>query len=73
MTNGEVGIVVSANPDSRLRPKVELVLTADKKIRPPYIINLLENIPDTSGSVYVIKGGVTNGTYGVDVKDYILK
>jgi putative nucleotidyltransferase with HDIG domain len=73
MTNGEVGIVVSANPDSRLRPKVELVLTADKKIRPPYIINLLDGITDKSGSVYVIKEGVTNGTYGVDVKDYILK
>jgi putative nucleotidyltransferase with HDIG domain len=73
MTNGEVGIVVSANPDSRLRPKVELVLTADKKIRPPYIINLLDGITDKSGSVYVIKEGVTNGTYGVDIKDYILK
>ncbi len=73
MTNGEVGIVVSANADSRLRPKVELVLTADKKIRPPYIINLLDGIPDTSGSPYVIKEGITNGTYGVDVKDYILK
>jgi hypothetical protein len=73
MTNGEVGIVVSANPDSRLRPKVELVLIAYKKIRPPYIINLLDGIPDKSGSVYVIKERVTNGTYGVDVKDYILK
>jgi len=73
MTNGEVGIIVSANANSRLRPKVELVLTADKKIRPPYIINLLDGIPDKSGSVYVIKEGITNGTYGVDVKDYILK
>mgnify|MGYP000639095861 FL=1 len=73
MTNGEVGIVVSANTNSRLRPKVELVLTADKKIRPPYIINLLTSIPDKSGSLYVIKEGITNGTYGVDVKDYILK
>jgi len=50
MTNGEVGIIVSANANSRLRPKVELVLTADKKIRPPYIINLLDGIPDKSGS-----------------------
>jgi len=72
MTNGEVGIVVSTNPNSRLRPKVELVLTADKKIRPPYIINLLDATQDKSGAGYVIKGGITNGTYGVDVKDYIL-
>jgi hypothetical protein len=50
-----------------------LVLTADKKIRPPYIINLLDGITDKSGSVYVIKEGITNGNYGVDVKNYILK
>jgi len=73
MTNGEVGIVVSANPGSRLRPKVELVMTSDKKFRPPYIINLLDNVNDSSGNSYAIKEGLGNGTYGVDVKDYILK
>jgi len=71
LTNGEVGIVVSANPESRLRPKIELVLTADKKIRPPYIINLFDDIIDDKGEVYTIKTGVSNGTYGVDVKNYI--
>mgnify|MGYP000128951862 FL=1 len=73
MTSGEVGIVVSANPDARLRPKVELVMTADKKFRAPYIINLINDIPDKSGVIYAIKEGLSNGTYGVDVKDYILK
>ena len=73
MTNGEVGIVVSANANSRLRPKVELVMRADKTLRPPYVINLIDGIPDTSGKPYVIKEGLSNETYGVDVKDYILK
>jgi hypothetical protein len=73
MTNGEVGIVVSANPDARLRPKVELVMTSEKKFRAPYVINLAENIPDTSGQPYMIKHGLANGTYGVDVSQYIMK
>ena len=73
MTNGEVGIVVSANADSRLRPKVELVADSDKKLRPPYVVNLFEDSVDASGQLYSIKGGLSNGTYGIDVKDYILK
>lgn len=71
LTNGEVGIVISANPESRLRPKIELVLTADKKARPPYVINLFDNILDEHGEVYAIKTGLANETYGVNVKDYI--
>ncbi|MCP5163314.1 MAG: HD-GYP domain-containing protein [Hahellaceae bacterium] len=70
MTNGEVGIVVSANPSYRLRPKVELVMTSDKKMRSPYIINLAENILDGEGKVYSIKAGLANGTHGVDVKNF---
>lgn len=71
LTNGEVGIVVSANAESRLRPKVELVLTANKKNRPPYIINLFDDVLDESGEVYSVKTGLANGTYGINVKDYI--
>lgn len=73
MTNGEVGIVISANSDSRLRPKVELVMTADKKFRSSYIINLMSDPLDKAGQPYAIEGGLSNGTYGVDVKDYILQ
>lgn len=73
MTNGEVGIVVSANVDSRLRPKVELVMTSDKKFRPPYIINLIASPVDKQGQTYAIKEGISNGTYGVDVKDYFIQ
>jgi len=72
MTNGEVGIVVSANPDARLRPKVELVLTSDKKVRSSYIIDLTSGVTDSQGNTYVIKEGLANGTYDVNVQDYIL-
>ena len=73
MTNGEVGIVVSANDDSRLRPKVELVMTSNKKFRQSLIINLMDSENDSSGAVYNIKRGLSNGTYGVDVQNYLTK
>jgi putative nucleotidyltransferase with HDIG domain len=71
MTNGEVGIVISGNPEYRLRPKVELIMTAEKLRRKPYIVNLAEGINDRDGLPYAIKNGLANGTYGVDVKDYV--
>lgn len=73
MTNGEIGIIVSSNPNARLRPKVELVMTSDHNLRPPYIINLVESPTDERGNLYIVKQGLTNGSYGIDVKDYILK
>lgn len=71
MLNGEVGIVVASNPNMRLRPKVELVLTSDKQRRKPYVVDLADDVKDKNGDIYAIKEGVSNGTYGVDVKDYI--
>jgi len=48
-------------------------MTADKKFRPPYIINLMSDAKDKLGQQYTIKEGLSNGTHGVDVSDYILK
>lgn len=71
MTNGEVGIVISGNPEYRLRPKVELIMDADKIRRKAYVINLADDVNDKQGRPYVIKSGLANGTYGVDVKEYV--
>jgi len=71
MTSGEVGVVVSSNSEKRLQPKVELMLNADKKKISPVIIDLAQDIKDKNGNSYAIKEGLTNGDYGVDVKDYI--
>lgn len=40
MNTGEVGIVVEENPEQKLKPKIMLVTTDDKKTRPDYLINL---------------------------------
>jgi putative nucleotidyltransferase with HDIG domain len=73
MINGEVGIVISSNPNARLKPKVELVADAEKKIRPPYIVDLATNPKDAAGKSYVIKTGLPNKTYGIDIKDYLFR
>lgn len=73
MKNGEIGIVVSANPNFRLRPKVELVMTREHNLRPPYIIDLSTDPLDEEGIIYAIKNGLKNNSYGVNVKDYILR
>jgi putative nucleotidyltransferase with HDIG domain len=72
MINGEIGIVVSANPNARLRPKVELIMTRDHNLRPLYVIDLANNILDEEGIIYAIKNGINNGSYGINIKDYIL-
>ena len=73
MKNGEIGIVVSANPNSRLRPKVELIMTREHKFRPPYIIDLSTDALDEEGTLYAIKNGIKSGSYGINIKDYILR
>ena len=73
MSNGEVGIVISSNPDARLKPKVELVADANKKLRAPYVINLVSNPKDGNGKTYAIKSGLPNKTFGIDIKDYLFR
>lgn len=72
MRNGEIGIVVSANPNARLRPKVELVMDSQHKLRSPYVIDLAKDAKDENNDIYVIKNGLNNGSYGIYIKDYIL-
>lgn len=73
MANGELGIVISSNPLSRLKPKVELVTDRHKKLRPPYVIDMSKNPTDSNGTAYVIERGLANGAYGIDIKDYLFR
>jgi HD-GYP domain-containing protein (c-di-GMP phosphodiesterase class II) len=40
MNTGEIGIVVEENAEQKLKPKIILVTTDNKKLRPDYLINL---------------------------------
>jgi len=68
MTNGEVGIVLSTNPNHRLRPKVELLLAPDKQPRASLIINLEEEPVDDDGNPYAIRQAVPDEAYGFNLE-----
>lgn len=70
MNNGEVGVVLSNNPDYKLKPKVLLVRDEYKRPQPEKIINLAHSPSTEEGSLYEIKKALTNGSYDVDIMDY---
>lgn len=73
LKNGEIGIVISSPPGSRLFPKLLLVRDEDKKFYdPPKIINL-SLFKDEGTDKYDIKNIVQPEQYGIDLKRYILR
>lgn len=68
MTNGEVGVVLSTNPNHRLRPKVELLLGPDKRPRPSIVIDLQEEPCDADGNGYTIRQALPDEAYGFNLE-----
>ncbi|MEE4245704.1 MAG: HD-GYP domain-containing protein [Kangiellaceae bacterium] len=71
MTNGEVAIVIASNKDNKLKPRIMKVLNAEKQSVQHTIINLADNTDDSEGDPYRIKNEVANGTYGLDIKEFL--
>jgi len=75
LRSGHIGIVVSSQPDSRLFPKVLLILdTAGKPVEPPKTMNLAlfrEKGGDNSG--YEVKRLVDPNDYDIDVRKFVLR
>lgn len=75
MNTGEVGIVVEQNHIRRLRPKVMMVLDADKKFRAEFPIVDLAEAPaeqdEQVGSIWILRG-LETGSYGIDPAEYYL-
>ena len=72
-TNGEVGIVLATDEQNKLKPKVLLVLDADKKRRQERVVDLMRGGKDMHGQPYSITQELANGTYGVDLQEYLRK
>jgi putative nucleotidyltransferase with HDIG domain len=70
MTNGEVGVVLSNNPDYKLKPKVLLIRNELKRPQQEKIINLANNPFSEEGHLYEISKALPNGSYDVDILDY---
>jgi len=67
MTNGEVAIVIEANPIKKLKPKITMLLNEDKKRVKPRLVDLSKMDLDASGNSYGIKRIVRPEVYDVDV------
>ncbi|MCB2387261.1 HD-GYP domain-containing protein [Thalassolituus alkanivorans] len=71
MSNGEVGIILSADPGYQLKPKVIMILGPDKQPQPERIVNLSMAPADDFGVPYQPQGVFRSGCFGVHVSDYI--
>jgi len=70
MTNGYIAIVVEVNELQKLRPKVIMLLDAQKQRIPERIVNLADMLLDEHGKVLTIKGIVKAQDYNIDIKKY---
>lgn len=73
MTNGEVGIIIEENDTSKLRPKVILVQDQSKQWMHQHIIDLSLRHLDPGNVPYAIAHELPNGTYGIDIKQFLKK
>lgn len=70
LNSGEVGIVAAQNPGWLLRPRIILLLDAEKQSYGTYpMINLLEELTDQRGQPLYIVRSLAEGEYDIDVHD----
>lgn len=69
MSNGEVGIILSAGSRYKLRPKVLLVLDHNKQPAPKTVVDLAKGATDFFGKPYIVRRIHAEGTYGLNIQD----
>lgn len=71
MSNGEVGIILSAERGFQLKPRVIMILGPDKEPQPERILNLAHAPQDDRGHPYEPAGVFRSGCFGINVSDYV--
>lgn len=72
LSTGNIGVVITANRLRRLRPRVALVLSPEKKpLAPVNILDLMTVTHDGNGRPVEIKNMLPAGTFGINPTDYI--
>jgi putative nucleotidyltransferase with HDIG domain len=72
LTSGEVGIVISVNPASRLKPKIDLILNKNKQpYFPSRVVNLEEFKSSDPSNTYAIKEVLTPGAYNINMREHL--
>ena len=67
LSSGEVALVISSHPGKKLKPRVEILLDADKGPRAPLIIDLASDPVDAHGEFYTIRQALPDGAFGVSL------
>lgn len=72
--SGEVGVVISVEPDHHLLPKLMLVRDNGKQpIYPPRIVNLRHYRGLAESEKYAVRRVLQPNAYGIDLKKYMLR
>jgi hypothetical protein len=72
LSTGSIGVVITANRVRRLRPRVALILSPEKKpYTPANILDLMNVTHDANGKPIEIKNMLPSGTFGINPTDYI--
>lgn len=71
LTSGEVALVIATHPGKKLKPRVEILLNADKNPQTPAIIDLSDDILDKHGQPYRIHQPLPDGAHGVSLGERI--
>lgn len=72
LSTGNIGVVITANRQRRLRPRVAVVLSPEKKpLAPVNILDLMTVTHDANGRPVEIKNMLPAGTFGINPTDYI--
>ena len=72
LTSGEVGIVISVNTTSRLKPKINVILNEKKQpYFPARIVNLEDFKSNDPNNTYAIRDVLAPGTYGISIREHL--
>ncbi len=74
LSGGQVGVVISAEPDQRLMPKIMLVRDEAKRpYYPPRIVNLAQFSAGRAKPPMEIRRVLDPSAYGIDIRNYVLR
>ncbi len=71
MNTGEVGIIIETNNEDGIKPRILLILGADKQARNKRIIDLKKGDITFTNTLYTIKKSLSSGAYGIHIDDYL--
>ncbi|PTQ70542.1 HD-GYP domain-containing protein [Pseudomonas sp. GV071] len=70
LSSGEVAIIIGCPPDNKLKPRLLVVLDAEKKPCTERVIDLGRNPKDSGGRELRVREVACSGSFGIDIEAY---